>query len=309
MRREEYHGHRGVFTVAMALALATFLCPAISAGAEPGFVVQRVTVVGAGAEEGGSVRLAGPAVALRVVGGTAAALRWRCDGAAWTPWLDASEDGWVDAMPAADDVAVRSGDRGDVVLECRYLVTSVVSGRSTDVDVIEREEWGAAPPAGPYVSQAPVEVVLHHSWRPSRAQYDGAATVRGIQRFHQRAQGWDDVGYHYLVGPDGVVFRGRPEDAVGAHCVPNSGKLGICVVGDYDPDADELTEASWRSVRSLVLRIAGRYDLGPGNLTGHRDYSPKSCPGDLVYERMPELRIAIEEASQTWPMGARSLRH
>jgi hypothetical protein len=293
----------------MALLLAAGACPVGRLRADPGFAVQRVVLVGSDGEAAASARLAGPAVALRVVAGAAVGLRWRRDGAAWSPWLDASTDGWLDATPAADEVAVRSDGGGDVVLECRFLVTAVSSGRPVDGDVVERDEWGALPPAGPYVAHAPVEIVLHHSWRPSRSQYEGAATVRGIQRFHQRTQGWDDVGYHYLVGPDGVVFRGRPDDAVGAHCVPNSGKLGICILGDYDPDADELTDASWLAVRTLVLRIAGRYDIGPEELTGHRDYSPKTCPGERVYERIPELRIAVDEGSRTWPMGPRPLRH
>lgn len=294
--------------VAMALLLIA-LVPVSPLGADPGLVVQRITLAGSDAEDGVCARLAGPAVALRIAAGPAAGLRWRRDGDAWSPWVDASRGGWTTVAPAADEVAVRSGEGGGVVLECRFLVTAVVSGRSVDGDVVERDEWGAAPSTGLYATHEPVEVVLHHSWRPSRAQYEGASTVRGIQRFHQRAQGWDDVGYHYLVGPDGVVFRGRPDDAVGAHCVPNSGKLGICVLGDYDPDADEVTDEAWRSVRSLVLRIAGRYDIGPGELTGHRDYSPKSCPGDLIYERIPELRIAVERAARRWPMGTSSPRH
>jgi N-acetylmuramoyl-L-alanine amidase len=46
--------------------------------------------------------------------------------------------------------------------------------------------------------------------------------------------GWDDIGYHWLVGEDGRVYEGRGWDARGAHARQhNAWTYGICVMGDF----------------------------------------------------------------------------
>jgi hypothetical protein len=57
--------------------------------------------------------------------------------------------------------------------------------------------------------------------------------VRGIQGFHQNGRGWIDIGYHFLIGPEGIIYQGRPENVRGAHATPNTNKVGICLIGDY----------------------------------------------------------------------------
>ena len=44
------------------------------------------------------------------------------------------------------------------------------------------------------------------------------STAAQIDSWH-RARGWNGIGYHYVILRDGTVQPGRPEDAVGAHCV------------------------------------------------------------------------------------------
>ena len=50
--------------------------------------------------------------------------------------------------------------------------------------------------------------------------YDDATCidrVKSIQRSHQIGNGWDDIGYHFLVGENGKVYEGRGWDRQGAH--------------------------------------------------------------------------------------------
>lgn len=41
--------------------------------------------------------------------------------------------------------------------------------------------------------------------------------VKSIQYFHQHDRGWDDIGYHFLVGENGKIYEGRGWDRQGAH--------------------------------------------------------------------------------------------
>jgi hypothetical protein len=166
------------------------------------------------------------------------------------------------------------------------------------VDIIERKEWGAQQPRNDYSEHLIDSIIIHHSWSPDQKSYREAESISGIQRFHMDGNGWDDIGYHYLIGPDGLIFRGRPEEVVGAHCVPNSGKVGICLLGNYDPDFDPLPEKGWDSLKKLTIALSSKYDIPPDMLFGHRDFSPKSCPGETVYRAFPELKAGMPFSSE-----------
>lgn len=166
--------------------------------------------------------------------------------------------------------------------------------------VLSRAQWGANPPKESYDLHEPEAIVVHHSWWPTTGDYSrrgGAETIAAIQTFHQRDRGWNDVGYHYLIGPEGLIFQGRPADVVGAHAVPNTGKVGICMVGNFDPlpEGDPLSKESQDSLRELVVYLADRYDISSNELYGHRNFSSKTCPGDQVYHGLKDLRRAIWE--------------
>lgn len=125
----------------------------------------------------------------------------------------------------------------------------------------------------------PSRVIVHHS-----KTVDGDTLSAGaIRRYHVEANGWADIGYHYLVervaGAVEIIL-GRPEDRSGAHCRgQNRDSLGVCFVGDFDttePDAELLTIAAER----LFVPLLRRHGLTPGAIFGDRDFHPsKTCPG------------------------------
>ena len=162
--------------------------------------------------------------------------------------------------------------------------------------IVSREEWGARKPKHSYTPHRPLRIVLHHSWIPNQSQYKGATSIRGIQNYHMdgEATGWSDIGYHFLIGPDGLIFQGRPETVVGAHASPNTNAVGICIIGDYDPNKDQLNDKIETSLLNLLSWLSSKYGIDPREqYFGHRDYSPKSCPGDTVYERLPQYRKIV----------------
>lgn len=138
------------------------------------------------------------------------------------------------------------------------------------------------------------ELVVHHSKTPDGRRLDTTA----IRRYHVQHNGWDDIGYHYLVERDEYgaiqVIHGRPEDRTGAHCRGhNQHTIGVCFVGDFDvtTPTDELLETA----AMHLWPVMRRHGLTASDLVGDRDHHPaKTCPGSKF--DLDRLRAVVNEA-------------
>ncbi len=99
-----------------------------------------------------------------------------------------------------------------------------------------REDWcpdGTCPPDATPVGTNPTHLIIHHA-AGTNSSNDWAAVVRAIWDFHTGVNGWDDVGYNWLIDPNGVLYEGRGDDRLGAHfCGTNGATMGVCMLGDY----------------------------------------------------------------------------
>jgi N-acetylmuramoyl-L-alanine amidase len=115
-------------------------------------------------------------------------------------------------------------------------------------------------------------------------------SVATIRQWHLK-QGWSDIGYHFVIGLDGKVERGRPEHTPGSHVRGfNAGSIGVVYVGGLDAQGkakDTRTPAQKRAMADLVRSLLKAY---PGaDVLGHRDHSPDK-DGDGVIERHEWLK-------------------
>lgn len=155
---------------------------------------------------------------------------------------------------------------------------------------ITREQWGAKDATPNYSPQKPARIILHHSATPL-AVYKGVETIRTIQRYHQHHMGWQDIGYHYLIGPEGNIYEGRPSWAAGAHAKGyNRHTIGICVIGDYQ--AEKPTPEALEAVKGLIVTLEALYERSLP-VTGHRDNGKTLCPGDNLYKEIGGLSEAV----------------
>src|SRR6185295_11449301 len=125
---------------------------------------------------------------------------------------------------------------------------------------------------------------------------DALNEMKLIQDFHQRGRGWNDIAYHFLIDGSGRVFEGRPQTVVGSHTLANNdGNIGIAVMGTFQGDAEgnAPNEKQKASLLELIRWLGGRYAVEAPLLRGHRDYKSTDCPGDHLYEKLPELRGAL----------------
>ena len=112
-------------------------------------------------------------------------------------------------------------------------------------------------------------IILHHA----------AAVTCTAQQIHQwhLANGWVGIGYHFFVRKDGSVYRGRPEDTVGAHAGNNNyDSIGICFEGSFD--REQMNEVQMKAGAELVAYLKQKY--GITKVQKHRDVNATGCPGD-----------------------------
>lgn len=119
------------------------------------------------------------------------------------------------------------------------------------------------------------EIIIHCTATPEGRDY----TAAQIDAQH-RAQGWNCIGYHYVVGLDGTITPGRDIAQPGAHCRGhNTRSIGVCYVGGCDlrmRPKDTRTDAQKLALRQLLTELRRRW---PGAaVRGHRDFAAKACP-------------------------------
>ena len=111
-------------------------------------------------------------------------------------------------------------------------------------------------------------IVLHHAAAKS-------CTVQDVHKWHLN-NGWLGIGYHYFISRDGEIFRGRPEDTVGAHATGhNSKSIGVCFEGDYT--SQTMPIAQLEAGKELIVYLKDKYKIT--KVVGHRDLMATSCPG------------------------------
>jgi hypothetical protein len=158
--------------------------------------------------------------------------------------------------------------------------------------IVERADWGARKPSSSYRTHKVSLLIVHHTSIPTQADYAGAATIKGIQTAHMDDRHWIDIGYHFLIGTEGKVYRGRPETVIGSHCIPNTAKVGISVIGDYQ--SEQPTAAARAALVQLLAHLAGKHGLTVQRIAGHKDYMSTDCPGDNLYSQLPALRAEAQ---------------
>ena len=118
-------------------------------------------------------------------------------------------------------------------------------------------------------------IVVHCTATPAGRD----VTAADVDLWHRR-RGFDSIGYHYLVRLDGRIERGRPESAVGAHCLGhNTRSIGVCYAGGCDErmqPADTRTPEQRRALFRLLSELKLRYP--DAQIRGHRDFAAKGCP-------------------------------
>ena len=131
-------------------------------------------------------------------------------------------------------------------------------------------------------------IVVHSSATLPDPKYG----VEWIRNIHVNEKGWDDIGYHYVIPPDGIVIPARSVYRAGAHAFGyNRNSIGICLIGGVDENnkaVDNYTKHQKASLITLlkVLRLQWGRDIA---ICGHRDLS-EDVDGDGIIEQFEWMK-------------------
>jgi N-acetylmuramoyl-L-alanine amidase len=119
-----------------------------------------------------------------------------------------------------------------------------------------------------------------------------------IRKWHVDQNGWDDVGYHFIIRRNGKLEKARPEGYSGAHAPShNSRSIGICLVGGMAEDGgpeNNFTLEQFLTLKDLVNMIMDKYsDIT--EVLGHCDVQDNkpNCPGFNVKEWLNKEAINV----------------
>jgi N-acetyl-anhydromuramyl-L-alanine amidase AmpD len=119
-----------------------------------------------------------------------------------------------------------------------------------------------------------------------------------IRKWHVDQNGWDDVGYHFIIRRNGKLEKARPEGYSGAHAPShNSRSIGICLVGGMADDGgpeNNFTLEQFLTLKDLVNMIMEKYsDIT--EVLGHCDVQENkpNCPGFNVKEWLNKEAINV----------------
>ena len=286
---------------------------------------------------------------------TLAGIHWRGSGRVvfrtrshdgrWSPWRAAApeaedgpdpssperaQDGWRIGNPwwtgESDRIQARVTGRvarlrAHLVWSPETLIPLRAPTATTTPPIVPRSSWGAdekirrGPPV--YASAVRFAIVHHTAGRNGYSRAEAAAIVKGIQLFHVQGNGWNDIGYNFLVDRFGTIYEGRyggiDRNVVGAHAQGfNTGSVGIALLGNYEgvspaPAAQDAIARliAWRldlahaDPTAFLTFLSGgsdRYASGVpvllNGVSGHRDTGFTACPGDLLYGRLGSIAAA-----------------
>ncbi len=215
-------------------------------------------------------------------------------------------------------------------------------GRVPAPAIVTRAQWGADESIrnSHVVGYAPFrKIVVHHTASPNFVK-DPAATVRFGYELHVVGRGFTDIGYNFLIGPDGEIFEGRRARAygkgelhtgedgsgnaiIGGHTKGrNAGTCGIAMIGNFMKTAP--SGAAIESLVHLTAWEAQRHKIDPlgsdefiatdstklvfPNIVGHRGIGSTLCPGTRMAASMPWLRKQVAERVGSFPPRKSDMR-
>ncbi len=285
-------------------------------------------------------------------------VRWY-DGKEWSAWHEGGDEVDTPDHKSGDPyfifpisgtrvVQVRSDARPEFVRATYFSLPPVRHnqgvraatlelGTQTSPNLIARTQWldsGLELPAAERERVWPSEydsikkIIVHHTATTVRdMDNDGVlnaddyrTAIRAIYHYHTNTRKWGDIGYQFIIDPDGGVWEGRfgGDGVVGGHAWRdkacsrfstgslgfNKGTIGIALLGTFT-DAS-ITPAAKEALVELIAKKSWEFEVQPAgnsffndqtypNIIGHRDVDCTACPGAALYNQLLDITLMAQQ--------------
>lgn len=138
------------------------------------------------------------------------------------------------------------------------------------------------------------KLTIHHAAVDNsdlRSSEDVKRRLASIRHEHvnRRPEPFADIGYHYIIDPQGRVWEGRPLKWQGAHVADrNDNNLGIMLLGDFTKQTP--TSSAVNSMDAFVVQQMQRYRISVRNVYTHRELGKSACPGANLQRYVDQSR-------------------
>lgn len=187
------------------------------------------------------------------------------------------------------------------------LSSPLATAACTKPFTVSRATWQARAPRAIAANTVVQFLIIHHEAGSNTATNgDWAARVRNVQRLHMIRRGWSDIGYNFLIDPNGIIYEGRSggHNRIGAHyCARNAFTMGVCLLGDFTSVAPKPKAlASLKKLLAWKAKLEAINPTGSGlhyqrniaRIAGHRSGGCSACPGDKMVNLLPGVRNDVK---------------
>lgn len=147
------------------------------------------------------------------------------------------------------------------------------------------------------VGRTVLKIQQHHTYIPSYIHFNGSNHFErqlAMKNYHVNQNGWQDIGQHFTIFPDGIVVTGRSLEKSPA-CILNQNANAICIenFGNFDIGGDTMNNLQRDSIISVTAALCKKFNIEPNSNcivyhhwfrldNGNRNDgggNNKSCPG------------------------------
>ncbi|MFC8502537.1 FG-GAP-like repeat-containing protein [Pedococcus sp. NPDC057267] len=204
-----------------------------------------------------------------------------------------------------------SVDTAPAVLQSPAPAAVETTALAARPQIYSRADWGADESirkGTPDYGQVQMAFVHHTDGSNNYQPGDVPAIIRGIYAYHVLTEGWNDIGYNFLVDRFGRIWEGRyggvDKAVIGAQTLNyNTWSTGVAAIGTFTtaaPPAALLTGIeqvlAWKfSVHGIPATgsvwVRDKYF---NRISGHRDGFATTCPGQMLYDQLPTIRSVVK---------------
>lgn len=127
------------------------------------------------------------------------------------------------------------------------------------------------------------ELHVHHTWKPDHSDWnkrpDGLYWNQSMRNYHVNTRGWQDIGQHVTLLPDGKFVTGRDFGKTPASIQGyNTGAFAVEMIGNFDVGHDRFEGVQ----KEAMIGLARYFYNKDCYIRFHRENAPKTCPGSSI---------------------------